>query len=197
MSTSPTLKVIDGIVYANSLDVARDFSKKHQHVMFLIRNQIKAVSLSNFGQRNEFIRLGFKLTTYKNSRRQEFPRYDLNREAFEFVALGLTGAKAVEWKLNYIFEFRRVQLALQQAQNKIHEITQLGLFPQDVRENEYTIAEALEKLARLGLFNTRTTPNYIKNKIKKGEIFGRFDGRRYVIPESSLKSFVKKRELFV
>jgi Rha family phage regulatory protein len=197
MSSSPTLRVIDGIVYANSLDVAKDFRKNHFHVMHLIRNQIKAVSSSNFGLRDEFIRLGFKLTTYKNSRGQEFPRYDLNREAFEFVALGLTGAKAVEWKLNYIFEFRRVQLALQQAQNKIHEITQLGLFPQDVRENEYTIAETLEKLARLGLFNSRTTPNYIKNKIKKGEIMARFDGRRYVIPESSLKSFVKKRELFV
>lgn len=196
ISTSPKLKVVSGIVYADSLKVAENFGKRHQHVMLLIRNQINAISLSNFGQRETFLRLGFVLTKYKNPRGQEFPRYDLNREAFEFVALGLTGAKAVEWKLNYIFEFRRMQRELQQAHNKIAELTQLGLFPEDVREPEYTIAEILEKLARIGLFNSRTTANSIKSKIKRGEINGRFDGARYVVPESSFKSFIKKREMF-
>lgn len=197
ISTSPKLKVVSGIVYADSLKVAKDFGKSHFVLMRIIRNQISAVSLCNFASRETFLRLGFVLTKYKNSRGQEFPRYDLNREAFEFVALGLTGTKAVEWKLNYIFEFRRMQRELQQAHNKIAELTQLGLFPEDVREPEYTIAEILEKLARIGLFNSRTTVNSIKSKIKRGEIAGRFDGARYVVPESSLKSFVKKHEMAV
>ncbi len=198
MSTvSPKLKVINGIVYANSLKVAEDFGKQHQVVMRLIRSQINAVSLCNFAQRDPFLKLGFILTNYKNSRSQEFPCYLLNREAFEFVALGLTGVKAVEWKLNYIFAFRRIQRELQQTKQKIAELTQLGLFPEDVREREYTIAEVLEKLAKIGLFNSRTTANAIKTKIKRGEIVGRFDGTRYVMPESSLRSFIKRKEFTV
>ena len=89
-----------------------------------------------------------------------------------------------------------MQRELQQAKYKIAELTQLGLFPEDVREPEFTIAEVLEKLAKIGLFNSHTTANSIKSKIKRGDIVGRFDGKCYVMPQSSLKQFIKRKELY-
>lgn len=192
---NPKLKVIDGTIYADSLEMAKQFKKRHDVIMRLIRNTKNRLSFCNFAERDEFLSVGFVLTDYSNSRGQKFPCYNLTRDAFDFVAFGLTGKEADEHKLAYIFEFRRMERELRQAHNKIAELKQMEMFPDQLREPEFTIAEVLEKLALLGLFNSRTTANSIKSKIKRGAINGRFDGHRYVVPESALKQFIKRREL--
>jgi Rha family phage regulatory protein len=101
MPEVPVLSVIDGVVKASSLDVAKFFGKEHFHVMRDIQELLNHASLG--GQSN------FGLTSYKDIQGKERPMYYMDKDGFTLLAMGFTGAKALQFKLAYIAEFNRLQ----------------------------------------------------------------------------------------
>ncbi len=82
-----------------SLKVADTFNKKHQHVMESIRN---------LTVENSTVKKMFVLSTYVNSRGQEQPMYYMNRDGFTLLAMGFTGKDAMNFKLEYIAAFNKM-----------------------------------------------------------------------------------------
>lgn len=102
---TPELTVIDGHVTTSSLDVARHFGKRHGHVLRTIRDlaaQLPPERQPNFG-----------LTSLEvigpNGGTRSEPAYRITRDGFTLLAMGFTGARALEFKLAYLDAFNRME----------------------------------------------------------------------------------------
>lgn len=95
-----------------SLKVAEYFEKEHVHIMRDIRDLSKQLEdVSNFGQM-------FHKSTYTDSYNRRQPMYLLNRDGFTLLAMGFTGKKALQFKLNYIQAFNAMEAALTERQSE-------------------------------------------------------------------------------
>lgn len=110
----PALAVVDGIPTVSSVDVARHFGKRHNDVLKAIKNlcdQLPPDYLRNFAQ---------VIREYSNGKggTQTGPTYNLTRDGFTLLAMGLTGEKALAFKLVYIDAFNQLEQAyLQRLQD--------------------------------------------------------------------------------
>ena len=90
------------ILTANSRDVAEHFEKQHKDVLESIRN----LTAENSATKSMFIETSFE------SRGKFYPQYELTRDGFSLLVMGLTGSKALEWKLKYIEAFNEMEREL-------------------------------------------------------------------------------------
>ena len=94
-------------VVVSSRDIANSFGKLHKHVLDNIEN-IKA--------ENSAVTSMFFKTSYKAGTGKKYKEYLMNRDGFSLLAMGFTGAKALEWKLKYINAFNEMEAEIK---NKI------------------------------------------------------------------------------
>lgn len=94
-----------------SLKVAEVFDKRHDNVIQAIETARN--NLLNFKD----VEKAIIPTTYVDAKGEHRPMYLLNRDGFTFVAMGFTGAKATEFKWNYIQAFNAMEQKLLQLQN--------------------------------------------------------------------------------
>lgn len=192
ITTSPKLKVINNHAYANSLDLARHFRKRHDNVIRDIRDII-------FDTPKEFSLLNFEERNYKNSRGQFFPFYELTRDGFALVAMGFTGREALKWKIAYINAFNEMEFQLNQKAMQSHNWEQLTLRFPDVAETLHdtypsmTVTYALGRLTELGLMIPPISRQQIISLIKNGKLQGFKDDRQWCIYTDSFNHFVKLR----
>ena len=98
-----------GIVIENnrpvvsSRKVAEVFEKRHDNVLRDIKELIVDES---FGF------LNFEESSYINSQNKEQPEYLMTRDGFTLLAMGFTGAKAMQWKIKYIAAFNAMEAEL-------------------------------------------------------------------------------------
>ncbi|MEJ9127640.1 Rha family transcriptional regulator, partial [Bacillus cereus] len=90
-----------GKAVTNSLTIAEVFCKNHADVLRDIRKQMEYAgyefSLSNFAER-----------TYEN-RGRYYPKIDMTEEAFTLVVMSYNTREAVQMKIKFIQEFKRMQ----------------------------------------------------------------------------------------
>ena len=87
----------------SSRKVAEVFEKPHCDVLKAVR----ALELPNE------IRLGnFSESSYINAQNKEQPEYLITRDGFTLLAMGFTGAKAMQWKIKYIEAFNKMEAEL-------------------------------------------------------------------------------------
>lgn len=80
--------------------VAEKFGKKHYHVIDSIRNLLNSHEKS--GQY-------FVLDTYVDNSGKENPMYVMNRDGFTLLVMGFTGEKALQFKIDYIEAFNKME----------------------------------------------------------------------------------------
>ena len=99
------VQITDGKVTTTSLKIAEVFEKQHQHVLRAIRElQIpESFRQSNFGET--------VIARPNPSGGKDIPSnaYIITRDGFTLLAMGFTGAKAMEFKLKYIEAFNRME----------------------------------------------------------------------------------------
>ena len=99
----------NGEVVTDSLMVAEMFGKEHDKVLRDIRTQMdyagKEFSLANFGE-----------STYTNERGRKYPKYNLTEEAFTLVVFGYNTKEAVQTKIRFIQEFKRMKEYIKKQQ---------------------------------------------------------------------------------
>ena len=89
-----------------SLKVAEVFGKRHDNVLQAIETAQN--NLLNFKD----VEKAIIKSEYVDAKGERRPMYLLNRDGFTFVAMGFTGAKATEFKWNYIRAFNAMEAAL-------------------------------------------------------------------------------------
>ena len=102
---------LDGQLTVSSLQIANDFGKQHKHILDAIEN-LKA--------ENSALTKMFIETTYTAGTGKHYKRYDITRDGFSLLVMGLTGKKALEWKLKYIEAFNLMEDKLRNSLNGIN-----------------------------------------------------------------------------
>lgn len=90
----------------DSLQVAEKFGKRHDKLIHEIERMygelIGKLDVQNGGTKM------FQKSLYEN-RGKQYPMYLMNRDGFSLLVMGFTGKKALEWKLEYIKAFNKME----------------------------------------------------------------------------------------
>lgn len=98
----------EGQPLTNSVLVAEKFGKRHCDLIKAIRN----LTTQNFVVKNMFVE-----TTYLSGKQQEQPMYIMNRDGFTLLAMGFTGQKALQFKLDYIDAFNKMEQTIRSTRS--------------------------------------------------------------------------------
>lgn len=146
----------NGVAVVSSRVVAQDFSKRHKNVLESIDNIIKELSTAE--KSALFIESQYKASNGKMNK-----EYLLTRDGFSLLVMGFTGKEALQWKLQYIEAFNKMEEQIKNQMNNTSNVPQL----------------TQEKQLILELFDKRNNPaefvlavgNYGDYKFEEG---GRF-----------------------
>ena len=97
----------DGRPLTTSRNVAEHFGKQHKNVIRDIQNIVCDVG-------DDFNRLNFELVDYRDAKGESRPEYLITKDGFTLLAMGYTGAKAMQFKVAYINAFNKMEAALQE-----------------------------------------------------------------------------------
>ena len=95
-------EVVGDEIFANSLQIAEVFEKRHDNIIAQIR------ALPN----DDFNDLNFQLVKYSDKKGEARPMYNLTRDGFSLLVMGFTGAKAYKWKIEFIKAFNLMEAEL-------------------------------------------------------------------------------------
>ena len=87
----------------SSRKVAEIFEKEHRRVL----QDIRELSCGADFRLHNFVQ-----SSYINSQDKEQPEYLMTRDGFTLLAMGFTGAKAMQWKIKYIEAFNKMEAEL-------------------------------------------------------------------------------------
>ena len=97
-------------VITTSLKVAEKFKKEHRNVLKSIRKLMTA--------KNVAVAKMFDEQMYVNDQGKEQPMFYMNRDGFTLLAMGFTGDKAIDFKVEYINAFNTMEAELKSQQTK-------------------------------------------------------------------------------
>jgi Rha family phage regulatory protein len=100
------VEIADGHAFTTSLKVAEHFHKRHDDVLKAIKKLLADCPDSEFSLRN------FAESEYQNERGKTYPMYRLTHDGFALLAMGFTGPKALQWKIDFLNAFRAMETAL-------------------------------------------------------------------------------------
>lgn len=147
----------------SSKQLAKDFGKRHDNVLRDIDNLIEGIlkieetqGMLKIEQDPEKM---FIEVWYKGIQNGQFYReYLLTRDGFSLLAMGFTGAKALEWKLKYIKAFNNMEnfikndlLKINSQKNK--EINELKLTINSLKALNEPITQGEHEINILRLFD--------------------------------------------
>jgi anti-repressor protein len=101
-------KTEKGTPVTDSLKVAQVFGKQHRNVLQSIRNLIATAE-------NSAVRKWFCESRYYNEQNKPQPMFIMTRDGFSLLAMGLTGAKAMQFKVAFIEQFNAMEKVVRQA----------------------------------------------------------------------------------
>lgn len=97
----------NGQAVTNSVKVAEKFGKEHKHVLDSIRKLMTA--------ENSAVLQMFEESTYVNEQNKTQPMFLMNRDGFTLLAMGFTGTKAMEFKIDYINAFNKMESKIKKS----------------------------------------------------------------------------------
>ncbi|HDR2587271.1 Rha family transcriptional regulator [Enterobacter ludwigii] len=105
----PEITIHDGRAVTTSVALANYFQKRHDDVVRKIRGLISecrpSYHLRNFTEMVRDVPGG-------DGAVRKMPMYELTRDAFVLIVMGFTGKKALQWKIDYIEAFNRMEAEL-------------------------------------------------------------------------------------
>ena len=99
-------KTEKGTPVTDSLKVAQVFGKQHKNIMQAIRNILGSAE-------NSAHRKWFCESMYCDTQGKKQPMFLMTRDGFSLLAMGLTGAKAMQFKIAFIEQFNAMEKVIQ------------------------------------------------------------------------------------
>lgn len=101
----------------DSLQVAERFGKRHDKLVSEIERMYG--DLERLGSPQNGGHPMFQKTYYIHPQNnQKYPKYIMNRDGFSLLVMGFTGKKALEWKLQYIEAFNKMESIIKEKATK-------------------------------------------------------------------------------
>lgn len=148
-------RVVEGRAVTSSFKVAEYFGKKHSDVVravddLIAKNQELQV-LRNFARYSETVSLNDKGATRK------VPAYWMDRKGFCLLAMGFTGAKALDFKCAFYDQFERMEEALRAPSDQSALIT---------TTEQYEIRKTIKSRAKNSSVHYQTVYNALYDYFK-------------------------------
>lgn len=106
----PMVTEREGVPITTSRAIAEQFGKTHAHILRDIQNTVTLLEETESGK--AFNQSNFGLVEYTDEKGEARPMYLLTRDGFTLLAMGFTGAKAMQFKVAYINAFNRMEQIL-------------------------------------------------------------------------------------
>jgi Rha family phage regulatory protein len=160
--------------FTTSLNVAKYFSKRHDHVIRDIEKlrdglNFGLVSLPNSGGPNrEFSTLNFERSDYVDSRGKVQRMYKMTKNGFMILVMGYTGPKAMQIKLAYIEAFDFMEWKLMQPVRE-RETKMMAYYEREAvrRERRANKFSEVELTRMVEMANNRYTIAEISNLLQR------------------------------
>lgn len=147
-------KVVEGRPVTSSRIVAEYFGKQHHHVVRDIRTLISQKPdlerNANFGECSETINLA-------NGATRQVPFFWMDRKGFSLLAMGFTGAKALDFKCAFYDQFERMEEALRAPSDQSALIT---------TTEQYEIRKTIKSRAKNSSVHYQTVYNALYDYFK-------------------------------
>lgn len=111
IQTNVVYKTDKGTPVTDSLKVAEVFSKRHDNVLKSIRNICRP---QNVGEQTEQSKWFYE-SSYLDANGVKRPMFVMTRDGFSLLAMGLTGARAMQFKVAFIEQFNTMERAIKQV----------------------------------------------------------------------------------
>lgn len=147
-------KVIEGRPVTSSRIVAEYFGKKHSDVVRAVVNTIAAKpeleASRNFAQWSEDVEIG-------SGAKRTVVGYWMDRKGFSILAMGFTGAKALDFKCAFYDQFERMEEALRAPTDQSAQIS---------TSEQYEIRKAIKARAKNSSVHYQTVYNALYDYFK-------------------------------
>lgn len=166
----------------SSLLVAEKFGKEHKHVLDSIRKLIEGCAEISADPM-------FEETTYVNEQNgQVYPMFLMNRDGFSLLVMGFNGKKAMQFKLDYINEFNKMEKMIRdsikpKSQLEILQMSINQLVEQERRLSsvERDIAETKKEIAEMK-----------QERIENGKLLLEAEVSGNKFPEISMRNKIRR-----
>ncbi len=193
----PMITERNGVPVTTSRAVAEQFGKQHYNVLRDIESTIEQLNKTEEGR--QFGQLNFEESSYINAQNKKQPMIIMTRDGFTLLAMGFTGAKAMQFKVAYINAFNRMETllrggvdaeALQRIERRLDALEQT---PAHAATSDLPtiFLQAIQQAIDSGLYYIRPRYKHMVSDIPDGmEPFGVYDRHDiYLLSQTAYKIY--------
>lgn len=166
----------------SSLLIAEKFGKEHKNVMQSIRNLIGGTA------ENSAIAEMFSESTYLNEQNKEQPMFLMNRDGFTLLAMGFTGKKAMQFKLEYIKAFNSMEAQIKASQKPKSQLEILQMSINQLVEQEHLLSSVERDVAE----TKKEIAEMKQERIENGKLLLEAEVSENKVPEISMRNKIRR-----
>lgn len=166
----------------SSLLIAEKFGKEHKNVMQSIRNLIGGTA------ENSAIAEMFQESRYLNEQNKEQPMFLMNRDGFTLLAMGFTGKKAMQFKLEYIKAFNSMEAQIKASQKPKSQLEILQMSINQLVEQEHRLSSVERDVAE----TKKEIAEMKQERIENGKLLLEAEVSENKVPEISMRNKIRR-----
>lgn len=166
----------------SSLLVAEKFGKKHKHVLDSIRKLIEGCAEISADPM-------FEETTYVNEQNgQVYPMFLMNRDGFSLLVMGFNGKKAMQFKLDYINEFNKMEKMIRDSIKPKSQLEILQMSINQLVEQEHRLSSVERDVAE----TKKEIEEMKQERIENGKLLLEAEVSGNKVPEISMRNKIRR-----
>lgn len=160
----------------SSLLIAEKFGKSHDNVLRGIRNLIQGGVLKNDETPM------FEETTYINEQnKQVYPMFLMNRDGFTLLAMGFTGKRAMQFKLEYIKAFNKMEAIIKEQTKPKSQAEMLLEQCKLMVEQEHRLQKVEQRLDKID-----------EERVENGKLLLEAEVSENKVPEITMRNKIRR-----
>lgn len=166
----------------SSLLVAEKFGKEHKHVLDSIRKLIEGCAEISADPM-------FEETTYVNEQNgQVYPMFLMNRDGFSLLVMGFNGKKAMQFKLDYINEFNKMEKMIRDSIKPKSQLEILQMSINQLVEQEHRLSSVERDIAE----TKKEIAEMKQERIENGKLLLEAEVSGNKVPEISMRNKIRR-----
>lgn len=166
----------------SSLLVAEKFGKEHKHVLDSIRKLIEGCAEISADPM-------FEETTYVNEQNgQVYPMFLMNRDGFSLLVMGFNGKKAMQFKLDYINEFNKMEKMIRDSIKPKSQLEILQMSINQLVEQEHRLSSVERDVAE----TKKEIEEMKQERIENGKLLLEAEVSGNKVPEISMRNKIHR-----
>lgn len=166
----------------SSLLVAEKFGKEHKHVLDSNRKLIEGCAEISADPM-------FEETTYVNEQNgQVYPMFLMNRDGFSLLVMGFNGKKAMQFKLDYINEFNKMEKMIRDSIKPKSQLEILQMSINQLVEQEHRLSSVERDVAE----TKKEIEEMKQERIENGKLLLEAEVSGNKVPEISMRNKIRR-----